>query len=357
MNRILVPLAFGLILAGAPVLSQPAPSMTAHFINVGQGHSTLLEFSCGAMLIDAGAQDDDHEQALVDYIEKFFARRTDLSRTLESILITHNHIDHTRALRQVVNTFTVERYLDNGFTEGSGTGGPNALKAEVALGTRKILVREIMDTEVEKTDHAGLTDADIDPFACADRDPEIRILQGSFRDANPGFPDGEFENQNNHSLVTRVQFGTASFLFMGDLEVAGIELLVNHYGETSAGRQLLNADVLQVGHHGSPNATTAGLLASVTPRVAVIPVGESTFGEDGGTFTTFAFGHPRRATVNLLAQHIARRRTPSKTVKVADKVKDFSNLTVTRAIYATGWDGTVRVVARASNDITVFREH
>jgi len=27
--------------------------MTAHFINIGQGESVLLEFSCGAMPIDA----------------------------------------------------------------------------------------------------------------------------------------------------------------------------------------------------------------------------------------------------------------------------------------------------------------
>jgi beta-lactamase superfamily II metal-dependent hydrolase len=29
--------------------------MTAHFINIGQGESVLLEFPCGAMLIDAGS--------------------------------------------------------------------------------------------------------------------------------------------------------------------------------------------------------------------------------------------------------------------------------------------------------------
>ena len=48
---------------------------------------------------------------------------------------------------------------------------------------------------------------------------------------------------------------------------------------------------------------------------------------------------------------------PSKSVKVAETIRDFRTQTVTRAVYATGWDGTVRVVAKAANDITVFREH
>jgi hypothetical protein len=52
-----------------------------------------------------------------------------------------------------------------------------------------------------------------------------------------------------------------------------------------------------------------------------------------------------------------RDRSQPKTVMVADRAADFGPDTVRRAIYATGWDGTVRVVARAANDIRVFREH
>jgi beta-lactamase superfamily II metal-dependent hydrolase len=358
-KRLLIGCVVGIALVAAPAISQPEPSMTAHFINVGQAHATLLEFTCGAILIDAGAQDEAFQDALVNYLEQFFTRRSDLSRTLDSILITHNHIDHTRALRRIVETFTVERFLDNGFTTGSGTGGPNWLKKEVASGNRNVVLREIMDAEVETADHAGLTDADIDPVACTDRNPQIRILQGSFRDTNPGWPDGEFENQNNHSLITRVDFGSASFVFMGDLEVAGIELLVDYYNEVPNANRLLDADVLQVGHHGSYNATTVQLLGAVTPRVAVIPVGFWQFGQapSDGRFATFDYGHPRRYTVELLASRITRNRSQAKSIMVADRAEDFSPLTVSRAIYATGWDGTVRVVARSTGSLTVFREH
>jgi hypothetical protein len=39
--------------------------MTAHFINIGQGQRVLLELPCGAMLIDAGAQDHAAKARLV----------------------------------------------------------------------------------------------------------------------------------------------------------------------------------------------------------------------------------------------------------------------------------------------------
>ena len=38
-------------------LASADPPMTAHFIDVGQGDATLLEFPCGAVLIDAGARE------------------------------------------------------------------------------------------------------------------------------------------------------------------------------------------------------------------------------------------------------------------------------------------------------------
>jgi len=333
--------------------------MTAHFIAVGQAHATLLEFSCGAMMIDVGAQEDDDSTstALVNYLNAFFKRRSDLSRTLNSILITHNHKDHTLVLRRLIETekFTVQHYVDNGFTTGSGRFGPNWLKAEVQAGHLTTHVRTVPDSAVEAiADKSGLTDGDIDPIDCMDQNPRIRVLQGSFEDHNPGWNDGDFENQNNHSLVTRVDFGSASFLFMGDLQEAGIEFLLDYY--TGSARPILNADVLQVGHHGSHNATTGELLAAVTPSVAVIPVGSST-GQSPDGFNAFAFGHPRATIVSLLTNSISRQRTPAKTVRVATGQRKFKNTTVTKAVYATGWDGTVRVVARSTGSLTVFREH
>jgi beta-lactamase superfamily II metal-dependent hydrolase len=96
--------------------------MYVYYISVGQADATLLEFPCGAILIDAGAQDDNYSDTLVNYLKNFFDKRPDLNNTLEAIIIIHNHIDYIRVLKDVVKNFTVKRYIDNGQTQGVGTG-------------------------------------------------------------------------------------------------------------------------------------------------------------------------------------------------------------------------------------------
>src|SRR5437868_5347455 len=81
--------------------------MYAHYINVGQAAAVLLEFPCGAVLIDAGAQDDSYQKQLIGYLGNFFARRRDLDSTLALVMVTHPHIDHNKALDKVAQTFRV----------------------------------------------------------------------------------------------------------------------------------------------------------------------------------------------------------------------------------------------------------
>jgi beta-lactamase superfamily II metal-dependent hydrolase len=350
-------LLLALVVAAA---TAQAPTMTAHFINVGQAHSTLLEFPCGAILIDAGS-DGDHRGSVVSYLERFFARRGDLNRTIDAVFITHNHIDHTAELRSVVETFNVERYFDDGWTTGSGRFGPNWLRGEVEAGARGTLVRGIREEEVAASNSPdGLTDGEIDPLDCPAGargdaiDPEIHVLQGS-PEENPGWTESAFGNQNNHSLVIRVDYDRASFLFIGDLEEEGIEALLDKYGTSF--RSAINTDILQVGHHGSHNATTATLLGTVSPQAAVIPMGRWNAGASTSSrFTTFAFGHPREVAVNLLVDAIRRRRPQPKRVMVATGARSFHEVTIRNAVYATGWDGTVRVVANPRGTFRIYRE-
>lgn len=134
--------------------------------------------------------------------------------------------------------------------------------------THSITADYIREDAVAAAGAGGLTDSTIDPVACTGVDPRIRVLSGGYV-ANPGWPDGEFDNGNNQSLIICVDFGEASFLFTGDMEETTIETLVNHW----AGTGMLDVDVWEVGHHGSHNGVTPPLMAAMTPEVAVISMG------------------------------------------------------------------------------------
>jgi hypothetical protein len=167
---------------------------------------------------------------------------------------------------------------------------------------------------------------------------------------NPGWADRDFDNLNNHSVVVRVDFGESSFLFTGDLEEPAIETLVEYYADTD----LLDVDVYLVGHHGSHNGTTPSLVAAMTPEVAVLGVGKSSFGRNRRRgFNTFSYGHPRRSVIELLSAAIPGRRSQAIEVEVADSARQFSDYRVTKRIYATGWDGDVTIAAKIDGTMRV----
>jgi hypothetical protein len=193
----------------------------------------------------------------------------------------------------------------------------------------------------------GLTNEVIDPVACDGIDPRIRILWGQVRDASGWWPD-DFEDENNHSLAIRIDYGAASILFTGDLEEteepgnrAGIERLLEKYD----GTDLLDVDVYQVGHHGSHNGTTPELLAAMSPKIAVISSGPPC--ERGG-YTAWTHGHPRELTVRDLEAGVSLSRPAPTPVSTFLGQRQRHERTVTRAIYSTSWQGAVVLRAAAT---------
>src|SRR5437660_5372919 len=92
-------------------IAKAAHPAQVHYIDVGQAESILLEFDKAAVMIDAGGeQTNDAQQRthLISYLNTFFQRRTDLNRTIDTIIISHPHIDHTMMLMDVMHNFTVK---------------------------------------------------------------------------------------------------------------------------------------------------------------------------------------------------------------------------------------------------------
>ncbi len=336
-----------ILIGGAPtdLMSQDiGPDvMYAHFIDVGQGDATLLEFSCGAVLIDAGGQDPITSDRLIGYLDNFFDRRPDLNQTISTIIVTHNHTDHTSTLRRVIEEFTVETVVENGQRGSSRDPGDTPLRwmmRRISQGQFSVALVQIDDSEI--VEDIGLITPEIDPVDCAGTDPIISIVSADLAE-NPGWAQRSFRNKNNHSLVVRVEFGHATFLFTGDLQAPAIETMVEYYD----GVPTLDVDVYQVGHHGSHNATTETLLETMVDlEIAVISMGACD--NRRGNWTGYRYGHPRADIVSMLSDAIDRRRSTPKDVYIAEGTRDFRRIEMRDAIYATGWDGTVRIRATAS---------
>ncbi|MDD3213217.1 MAG: lamin tail domain-containing protein, partial [Eubacteriales bacterium] len=71
------------------------------------------------------------------------------------------------------------------------------------------------------------------------------------------------EDDNDNSLVLRLGANGRSFLFTGDMQFA-------EEGTLLAAGVDLQADVLKVGNHGNPDATSQMFAAAVSPKIAVI---------------------------------------------------------------------------------------
>jgi len=347
MRRALLPLLL-CVAAGCSTYTAAPPKLVGdlsegndvfrvHFIDIGQGLSALLEFPCAAVLIDAGGEHNDDfrsSDALEAYLDAFFARRADLKRTLALVLATHPHLDHTRGFDRVVDRYRVLNVVTNGMTKGSGGRQQAALQAWAQsrpdVGYRAITVDEI-------TDPRGLTGPVIDPVSCDSIDPLLRVVWGRLG-YDPGWGGNRygrtrFANANNHSVVLRVDFGEASALFPGDLEPPAVRELL----QRSKGLRVLDVDLYQVSHHGSSNGTTPALVRAMSPEIAIMPTGPP------GRHTKWSawqHGHPRMRVLKMLERGVAGERDPIN-VQVGVKRKRFVGKRISRAIYATGWDGTV----------------
>jgi competence protein ComEC len=91
--------------------------------------------------------------------------------------------------------------------------------------------------------------------------------------------------KNNDSLVVRLRYQDRTILLPGDAEKQVEYAMLN---ENAA--DLLHADVLKVGHHGSKNSTMPDFLSAVGPQIAVISAGEEN-----------AYGHPSPEFLERLA--------------------------------------------------------
>lgn len=216
-----------------------------HFIDVGEADSTYIELPDGkTMLIDAGEVENGEEVA--NYIADRGTEKIDF------LVGTHPHSDHIGGLATVVNSFDIGNvYMPKAYH--SSAAYENVI---TAIKNKNMAIDSPMGGEIMyETDNLL-----------------IEVLSPNRE---------EYDNLNNYSIVIKLTYGETSFLFTGDAED---EVLREITGDVSA-------DVLKVAHHGSNTSSDADFMKRVSPRYAVIPVGENN-----------QYGHPHWEVTELLAE-------------------------------------------------------
>lgn len=335
----------------ATLLGPAGGRVAVHYIDVDQGGSAIVEFPCGAILIDAGGNGPLARDNLLGYLNRFFARRSDLAFRFDALFITHPHQDHNRYVREIVGeggqAAPAPRYRFGAYVyNGKRHGVAESWMRERIARTPAIRAVPVMEADIAAEGTAGVEVGLKDAEKCGPTKPGIRVLSGGWP-ASLGWESEE--KVNYHSLVIRVDYGDSSFLFTGDLEDEAIDRVVDRYQDTD----MLDVDVYEAGHHGSSNGTNDRLLNATSPDIAVISVGHP---ELRGAMSAFGYGHPNAGLVSELEGRVTTtRRRPVAGFVGTRRRGPLVSRTVRKGVYATGWgDGNITVIGDPQGRIEVL---
>lgn len=338
----------------------PDAEMSVHFVYVGQGAGAILEFPCGVAVVDSGGEynsGDNGGRMFVDYLEAFFAARPHFNRTIDVLFTSHPHKDHLFGLSLLsfgagAGQVRIKNIVDNGQTGTSGSLRTQSMARDRARdsGARYSAV------EVGRQRFAtGATNNVIDPIKCTGIDPKLTAFWGGRNEAvASGAPAADrYSTPNNHSVVLRVDFGKANLLFLGDLQLEGAADMLAEY-EDNLG--VFDVDVFLSSHHGAENGTSETLLRVMSPKMSVISMGDRSSQKPS---TAFDHGHPRLTTIRDMQDapdRVSLTRAPVTFWGAEGQEQPFKSVTIERAIYGTGWEGTLVLKAKSNGTYSVAEQ-
>jgi competence protein ComEC len=216
------------------------------FLDVGKGNAALVSFPGGKkMLIDGGGFGrgtfDVGEMVVAPYLWHSKIMRVDY------LVLSHPQADHMNGLRFIARWFHPKEFWHNG--DQVETASYRELMATVDA--RKI--REMLPADLKG-------DRDINGV-------RVQVLHPDPENEMVGLEDNG-KRLNNNSLVVKITCGEISFLFPGDLEKIGEEVLI------ARSSRMLQSDILLSPHHGSKTSSSKKFLELVNPRLCVISSGE-----------------------------------------------------------------------------------
>lgn len=229
--------------------------MKVHFLDIGQGDATLIDFPNGEQMIIDCAKDSVVLEAL-GRVMPFY------DRTIEYMIITNPDRDHYAGCIDVLRRFDVTHVFHSGFEKKDAMW-----KSFLSTASEEQVSGAI---SVTTTNRWLIGDVAVE-FLYPDHDISV----------DPSVPSStEKFSVNNASVVTKISYGSQDILFPGDAEAAEEKYLVQTYGDA------LDVEVLKLGHHCSQSSSVPEFLAATTPDQAVCSSGAGN-----------SYGHPSQRVI------------------------------------------------------------
>ena len=216
------------------------------FIDVGQGDSILIRSNGYSALIDTGPVESS--------VQLSRALRESRVETVDVLMLSHLHLDHSGGVAQIFEDFNVE----------------NIILPELSTFSEGIYSAELAINEVTRSEGKVYKASEGMNFKLGDFNITVVDL----------YPN--FANENNQSVIIKAEIDGKIFLFTGDAEKETENKLV-------AKNKDIDCDVLKVAHHGSNTSTTKDFLEKCSPDFGVISVGKDNI-----------YNHPHRSTLEQL---------------------------------------------------------
>lgn len=278
-------------------------ALKVHFVDVGQGDCTLVQFPDGkTAIIDGGENDAEVKAAIIEYIDENF---DESFKYFDYALLTHSDSDHCGSLDDVLAAYPARvSYRPNveANKDGYVDPGKSALSSDA----------KTKDTAAYKNCIEAMykPNADFTPVVhVTDPEDESQTIKGGEGDGAYSLTfysplSAKYTDWNNYSPIMILEYKGYRFALSGDAEKENEKEFVERVAEAKTDGKTDKYDiftddytvhVIKAGHHGSRTSTSQAYIDAITtPEGAAAAYYVISCGEGN------EYGHPHSETIKRL---------------------------------------------------------